>query len=110
MEAIGDHTVGGHSVPTTWRHGSRQERSPGGTALSVNVSDDAFVLVLRRLYPQPGRDSEEGYVYDLSRVEARWLAWFVFRWMAADWFGLRRWIYYHALHRHLQRHHLDRPS
>jgi hypothetical protein len=103
MDAVGDRTVGGHSVPTTWRHETNEPPAKEhGHALAVSSGDDAFGIELRRYYPREGMDNEAGPVWSLNRREARWLAWYVFRWMAADWFGLRRRIYYHALFRHLE--------
>lgn len=105
MGMVGDHTVGGNSVPTNWRSEKREsvEDRIDGT-LAVGSSDDAFGIYLRRYYKRSDSpEPEVAPVYELNRNEARWLAWYVLRWFAADWFGLRRRIYYHALHRHLGR-------
>lgn len=48
-------------------------------------------------------DRHESMGSTLNRAEARWFAGFVLRWMAADWFGLRRKLYYAALSRSLNR-------
>jgi hypothetical protein len=67
-----------------------------GSTHCYSVGDDAFVLWMG--YPDEWR-------WSVARREARQLAWFILmRWWAwAEWFGLRRWLYYFALRRDLKR-------
>lgn len=60
----------------------------------INVGDDGFMLWF---------GGEHEWNYSLQRREARRLAWWILiRWWAwGEWFGLRRWLYYKALHRHV---------
>lgn len=56
----------------------------------MSVRDDGFVFTT-------GYYQSEGF-YGLSRVEVRLLLRYLFRWALTEWFGLRRWLYYKALH------------
>ena len=56
-----------------------------------STGDDGFVLWIG--YPHK-------WHFSVDRSEARRLAWFVLWtwWARGEWFGLRRWAYYRALH------------
>lgn len=114
MHAIGDRTVGGNSVPGTWRSEKIDDRGPADVSfLSVMADNDAFGIVVRRYEGDPS-DSRtwhqwEHVYLDLNRREARSLAWLIVRWFAADWFGLRRSLYYWALTKHLDLWRRNRP-
>lgn len=113
MHAVGDRTVGGNSVPLTWRHRNIDHRTTDylgklqGSFLNVGADNDAFGIVIRRYEGDPADAftwHEWKHVYlDLNRREARSLVWVLVKWFAADWFGTRRRIYYWALTKHLDR-------
>jgi hypothetical protein len=62
----------------------------GGVERVYSVGNDGFDLLVG--YP------DKWHVI-IGRKAARQLAWFVFRWWAHEWFGLRRWLYFRRLHK-----------
>lgn len=102
LDVLGDNSVGSHSVPESWRMG--EIRSPGPTAdrkIGIRTDNDAFGLMAWNYYDDMRPDDKPSVAFALNRSEAHQLAWWILRWWAAEWFGLRRWLYYKALHRHI---------
>jgi hypothetical protein len=56
--------------------------------------NDGFELMLG--YPS-------NWEFSIRREDAMKLAWFIIRWRIAEWFGLRRAIWYWLLHRRCER-------
>ena len=103
MHGIGDRTGGTGSVPTSWRSGSIRlpERDRPNRRIGLGVRNDAFELMGWNYYDDMKPGDEPSVAFALSRGEAARLAWWIVRWFAADWFGLRRKLYYWALTKHL---------
>ncbi len=101
MDFLDDNGPGLDGPPSNWRHGT--VRDPRGIRdLHLHTDNDAFGLDGTWVYdddPRKGRDARVSF--SMSRGEAHRLAWWIVRWWAAEWFGLRRWLYYWALRKHL---------
>lgn len=108
LDILGSPVAGMSTVPGDWR--SERIRSGGRTAnrtLGLMVGNDGFELGAWWYYDDAnGRESP---AFSLNRGEAHRLAWFVLRWWAVEWFGLRRIVWYWALHRHVAKFKAARP-
>jgi hypothetical protein len=101
LDWLGDGTVGGHSVPSSWRTGKIRGGLNPNRTIGLSIDNDAFGLVGWNRYDDGSEGDEPLAAFSLSRSEAHALAWWILQWWAAEWFGLRRAAYYFALHRHI---------
>ena len=107
MNVLDDAPEGLGGVPSAWRSGKvRASGSPYRT-LHLRTDNDASELLMSFAYDDEGPGTQRRVLLSLSRSEAHRFAWWVIRWYAAEWFGLRRRLYYAALRRHLD---VEAPS
>lgn len=104
LDLLGDGSVGGHSVPTEWRYDKIKSDDRHAGYLWISTDNDAFAVRVNRHYEDEPSGARPSEWVNLNRREARAVAWWILRWWAAEWFGVRRAIYYWALHRHVGRH------
>lgn len=81
----------------------------GDSVHQIRFGNDASELWISRKYDGHGEDWHWVGTYptkDFHRI-ARWVLW---RWAWGEWFGLRRWIYFKWLHRHVARMLAKRPA
>ena len=102
--AISDNTVGTGSVPNSWASKTFRTSRPSGvvggtTHYHVRFADDAFgVIGWRAWKDNPGEDEQAICVNMQAPVFRRVALWYLWRWAAGEWFGLRRWLFYRHLH------------
>lgn len=102
LDLLGDNSVGGHSVPESWRRGDL--RGPrANRKIGLMATNDAFEVMGWNYYDDMRQGDAPSVAFALSRTEAHQLAWWILRWWAAEWFGLRRAAYYWVLHRWVAR-------
>jgi hypothetical protein len=82
---------GSPAEPMRFEFGLDAEYTDADLVKVFSVNNDGFELIMG--YP-------EKWCLTINRQTARRLAWFIlWTWMVrTDWFGLRRWLYYRALH------------
>lgn len=83
-------------VRDTWR-------GRDGAEYSAHFGDDATSIMIWVRYPDEPADGGR-WLCDLRTPIFRRLAlWYLWRWAYGEWFGLRRWLFYRWLHRHVAR-------
>lgn len=102
MDILGTPFGGNRGVPGDWRRESIRPKDRGqNRRLDVMVGNDGFDLSAWWYYDDA--KGEESPAFSISRGEAHRLMWFILRWWAVEWFGLRRKVWYWALHRSVER-------
>lgn len=97
---LSDRTVGGESVPLSWAHTTLADPRGKGVDCEycVAFTNDAFEVAI-------GYAESDRYSLILRRpVLNQLVRWYLWQWAVYEWCGLRRWLWYRLLMRHLARH------
>lgn len=91
--------------PNNWHysrefHTRAHGMSTGHKWYSLHFDNDAFdVWIATRMTDE----KRSRWMMSMAAEDFRKLAlWYLWRWSWGEWFGLRRWLYYKWLHRHVQ--------
>jgi hypothetical protein len=90
--------------PNNWQSITVRAGSHSGNAeYGACFGDDASSIWISVRYPDEPGDGGR-WLCDLRPVVFRRIAlWYLWRWAYGEWFGLRRWLFYRWLHRHVAR-------
>jgi hypothetical protein len=103
LDILDDAPDGLSGPPSNWRSGDVRGAESGHPCRTIRLhtDNDAFALDGYLVYDDEPPGTDHRVAFSFSRSEAHRLAWWIVRWWAAEWFGLRRWLYYWALTKHL---------
>lgn len=91
--------------PNNWQSvkAARRDNGIGQAEYGARFLDDASAVgVWVRYHDDPG--DEGHWLCTMPRhVFRRFALWYLWRWVYGEWFGMRRRLYYHWLHRHVAR-------
>jgi hypothetical protein len=88
--------------PNNWQSIKIAAESYGGNAdYSARFGDDASSIMIWVRYTDEQKGDGRWLADFRPAVFRRMALWYLWRWAYGEWFGLRRWVYYRWLRRHV---------
>lgn len=88
--------------PNNWQASGKYAVRPGEAEYTARFLDDAFSIGVAAYWPEDGGESRWALILP-APVFRRLALWYLWRWTYGEWFGVRRWLFYRWLRRHVAR-------